>query len=136
MSPRTNLSLAALALLAVFSLFAAPSEAWAQHPHLDVTLTVNWLGQDPSPYHIVAEIQLLDGNGDPVAGFFAWLTPNSSYTEWTHTFINIPEDVVAYRISWNTGDPLEWEWQDAPPLEGEIKWNEAEIERVAEVLAL
>ncbi|MBM3328955.1 MAG: hypothetical protein FJY67_05705 [Calditrichaeota bacterium] len=42
MSPRTNLSLAVLVLLAVITLFAAPGEAWA----VDFETGIDWMGED------------------------------------------------------------------------------------------
>ncbi|MBM3330125.1 MAG: hypothetical protein FJY67_11760 [Calditrichaeota bacterium] len=87
MSSRTNLSLAALALLAVFTLFAAPSEAWA----VDFTVYVYEDGPDPVQNAAMKARFLIDDQWtdwlDPVEG------PNPGEYHW-----EIPEEATDIQI--------------------------------------
>ncbi|MBM3330036.1 MAG: hypothetical protein FJY67_11310 [Calditrichaeota bacterium] len=87
MSPRTNLSLAALVLLAALTLFAAPGEAWAQEV-LFTAFVEGWIQNAgielsvvtrDSQGNILDQVQMddvWDGN------FEIRFTPNSQATTW------------------------------------------------------
>jgi len=100
MSHRSIFATAQLVLLAVLTLFAAPGEAWATD--LDFQMEIQW-GDGVDPYDVEAEVQLLDGAGVPVTGWFA-MTPNSQATLYTLTIEDVPTSAVTARFRWNNPD--------------------------------
>ncbi|MBM3330130.1 MAG: hypothetical protein FJY67_11785 [Calditrichaeota bacterium] len=133
MSPRTNLSLAVLVLLAVFTLFAAPSEAWAV---TSFEIELDWNGFTPSD----CEVQVIERNqgGDIVATHF--LTPNSSFSLWSGEWL-LNSQTTLIEVIWEEGLGGENEWRllpnqnpVVPPIEVEIDQQNppALIERAAQ----
>ncbi|MBM3329066.1 MAG: hypothetical protein FJY67_06275 [Calditrichaeota bacterium] len=106
MNPRTNLSLAVLVLLAVFSLFAAPSEAWALDQ--EVNFSVQWQGL-ADPYNVDAKAIFLNSQGQEVAALPLTTQDN---VNWTGTYNNVPSTATRVilvfddsRFNWDIGSP-------------------------------
>lgn len=139
MNGKRNLK-ALLGLVAVVAgVLIGPSAVWALHPILDVTFNINWFAEEVewlAPFNVEARVVLLDVQGAPLLPVASWgadLTPNPEFEVWTHRFVNVPDEAVSYRIEWDTGSPVIYDWQEEPPLGGAINWGLEAIDRIAEV---
>jgi hypothetical protein len=109
------------------AVWPTPKPALATHSKLDVLFVIDWEFGGPA-YDAEAIVELYDVNWNLLAGWSSPFTPNENYTNWTTEFTNITNDAVNYRIVWNY-EGHGWVAAE-PPIEGDIDWNNASIERM------